>query len=59
MSQEVGACQFPETLARVADSGPLPKMLTEEVTFLGMRAALPESAKELFVCLFTCSLSLS
>lgn len=43
------ACWFPETLARAADAGPLPEMLTQKAAFLGMRTALPESAKEVFL----------
>lgn len=50
MIQRGGGSQFPETLARAADSVPLPEMLTQKAAFLGMRTALPESTKEHFFC---------
>ena len=52
-------CQFPETLARATDPGLLPEMLTQKAAFLGMRTALPESAKKYFFAITVVVLSLS
>ena len=55
----MGGCQFPETLAQAADPRSLPEMLTQKAAFLGMRTALPVSAKEYFFAITILVLSLS